>query len=140
MARFVLDASVAIAGFSPDEKQNASAELVEISMIDPVAVPALWFYEISNVLAMKVRRKTLTVAEHKTILQDLANILTESDSDNLLRDCTAASELALRFGLSVYDAAYLELAIRLQLPLATLDAKLADAARTSGVDVLPDAL
>ena len=137
MTAFVLDASVAIAGLSPDENNAASSDLIERAIIESVAVPALWFYEVANICMLKLQRGLLQPEEHRAMLTDIANLSVECDAGALQDQCEAASALALRHNLTVYDAAYLELALRLKLPLATLDTRLANAARTEGLTILP---
>ena len=137
MAAFVLDASVAIAGLAPDEGNRACEALLDQAFVRAVAAPALWYIEVANISLVKLRRGLLLPEEHRAILTDMANLRVECDTEFLFRQCEAASALALHHKLSAYDAAYLELALRLKIPLATLDRALARAAREAGAEVLP---
>ena len=93
--------------------------------------PALWELELTNVLRTACLRQRLTAQQAQATLAQIVSLPVDVD-----RQAVPASELlalALRFGLSTYDAAYLELALRLQLPLATANGPLREAALASGV-------
>ena len=137
MASFVLDASVTIAGISRDEANLACVELIRKTFAEEAAVPPLWFYEVANIFARKRQRGLLFAGEHEAMLIDLQNLQVECDAHDMQAQCERASRLALEHELTVYDAAYLELAIRRKLPLATLDKKLARAASAEHIRVLP---
>lgn len=101
---------------------------------DRAWVPALWELELTNVLRTTCLRQRQTAEQAQKVLTHFAQLPIDVD-----RHAVAPSELlalALRFGLSSYDAAYLELALRKQLPLATQDGDLAAAARAAGVGVV----
>lgn len=137
MAAFVMDASVAIAGLSADEDHRESRELVERAISDGVVVPALWPYEVANILALKSRRGTISAESLKLALRSIRDFLLtienfKPDSETF----TEAIALAQTHRLSVYDAAYVEVALRRRLPLATLDARLLAAAHAAGVAIL----
>jgi predicted nucleic acid-binding protein len=98
--------------------------------------PALWWFELRNGLVVNERRGRITEQKSAEFLADLSGLgITIDRSPNEGR----LMSLARRHRLTVYDAAYLELALREGLPLATLDALLAEAARQEGVAVLGDA-
>ena len=137
MAAFVLDASVAIAGLSPDEASSSSAALIARCAQEGAVAPAIWFYEVANIAVLKLQRGVLTPEQYAILSAAFAKMRIERDVAGLQAQCEAASVLALRHTLTVYDAAYLELALRLKLPLATLDQELVRAARAAGVAVLP---
>jgi predicted nucleic acid-binding protein len=96
-------------------------------------VPALWWFEVRNALAVNERRGRLGEADTAAFLRALARLSIGFDRSP---DEAALLALARRHRLTVYDAAYLELAQREGLPLATLDAALRDAAAASGVALL----
>ena len=129
----VIDASVALAWSFEDEKHAAALELLDSIAAARALVPWHWWLEVSNGLLVARRRRRLR-REPREILAALAALPLRVDSDALLTG-TANSVLALAetHGLSSYDAAYLELALRTGLPLATLDTDLAHAARAAGV-------
>ena len=101
-------------------------------------VPPLWHLEVSNVLVIAERKGRITPAELARYVNDLRDLpITTADmSPESIRTIVLA--LAQREGLTVYDATYLHLAMRLKAPLATLDEALRDAAQRNGVEVLPD--
>jgi predicted nucleic acid-binding protein len=96
-------------------------------------VPALWWFGVRNVLISSERRGRMTENETAAYLSELSQFPITIDR---APDETVLMALARRHRLTVYDAAYLELALREGLPLATLDAALAQAARREGVTVL----
>ena len=96
------------------------------------AVPGIWWYEIRNALVVNERLGRLTSADTHATLADLRDIDLDMDHNH---DGGAVLELARRHELSVYDAAYLELAQRRGLALATLDRKLSRAAAAAGVAI-----
>lgn len=99
-------------------------------------VPALWWFELRNVLVVSERRRKLSEQETANFLLELSSGMTVTIEP--VPDEIAVMTLARHHRLTVYDAAYLELALRERLPLATLDASLAEAARREGVAVVGD--
>ena len=130
---FVLDCSVTIAWVFPDEATESTDRLRE-SLIDGRAfVPSLWPVEVGNVLLIATRRGRITRDDWPRIHTNLAALPIEIDPVSTTRVWSVALELATEHQLSVYDAMYLELAMRLQLPLATLDRALDAAGRSEGL-------
>lgn len=130
---FVLDCSLTIAWFFADET-NRYAEAVEDSLPTATAiVPSLWPLEVANALLAGERRQRATEATVTTFLGLLAALPISLDDDTAGRAWPVSLHLARLHRLSVYDATYLELAIRKRLPLATLDDKLSAAATAVGV-------
>lgn len=131
--QFVLDCSVVLAWAFEDEA-DAYAESVGDAMQDARAfVPSLWPVEVANCLLVGERRKRTTEVK---VLQFLAEVRTMSivvDEQTALRAWRETLVLARTYQLSAYDATYLELASRRNLPLATLDDKLKAAASSVGV-------
>jgi predicted nucleic acid-binding protein len=135
VAAFVLDCSVTVAWCLKDES-SAYAQRVEEAIRDSTAIaPALWPFEVANALVMAERRRRVSSVERDELLVifDSLDIVIEPAPDAVPHVLIA---LAQRHKLTVYDAAYLELAIRLGLPLATVDAELVRAARASGASIL----
>ena len=130
----VVDASVAVAWVHPAQ---ATAETA--AMLDAVAegvtleAPALWPLEVANALTMLVRRRKLTPAERQIGLGWLRGLPVRLDHEMAALAFSRLSELADAHHLSVYDAAYLELAKRRQLELACKDGPLRKAAKQAGV-------
>jgi predicted nucleic acid-binding protein len=135
MRPLVVDASVAGAWLLPDEHSGEGEGVLERLLAAEVelAVPALWIYEMTNLLLSALRRGRIDEAgvgaAHR--LLDLLPRQSFDHETALARERT--TRIALRFDLSAYDAAYLELADRLQCPLETYDGRLAGAARAMGV-------
>ena len=136
MMRFVLDCAVAMSWVFPDEASEITDQLRE-SMAEGCAfVPALWPVEVGNVLLAATRRGRIGVDEWHRIRASLEALPIEIEPVSTSRAWGSTLVLAHEHRLSSYDAAYLELAVRLQLPLATLDRALAAAGRAEGLDVL----
>jgi predicted nucleic acid-binding protein len=136
MTDFVLDSSVAFSWFFDDERSPTTDQLLDRLEMETAVVPSLWYFEIANVLAISERRRRTTparIAEFMAQLEGLTIVMDEESPTRLFR---RVFDLARRERLSGYDAAYLELAMRLGIPLATKDAELADASKRLGVVVL----
>jgi predicted nucleic acid-binding protein len=136
---FVLDASVTL-GFCFEDEASGYAEGVLALLREGVArVPPIWEMEVANVLVQAERRGRLTPAETVRFLDLLGALPIEVQKDPEGRVLREVRALARDRGLSVYDACYLDLAMREALPIATVDAALARAAKESGVVVLAPA-
>lgn len=121
----------AILGQALDDEDATFAEAVIAAIArDEAIVPTLFWYEIRNVLVMAERRKRIVPARTTAFLSDLA--LLPFSVDDLPREASVL-DLARRRSLTVYDATYLELAQRIEAPLATLDQALITAAKKEGI-------
>jgi predicted nucleic acid-binding protein len=130
---FVLDGSITVAWFFEDET-NTYAESVEDALARAAAVvPALWPLEVANALLVGERRKRTTEAKVTQFLALVTSLPIAIDDETAARAWQESLQLARAHHLSVYDAAYLELALRRGLPLATLDDPLKAAATAIGV-------
>jgi predicted nucleic acid-binding protein len=130
---FVVDASIALSWYLPGETSATSeAAFARLRDTDAIA-PILWWFEIRNTLVVSERRKRITPAQTIQILTRLGELPLRLD---VTPDSAVVMALARDHGLTVYDAAYLELAGRLVIPLATLDRALADAAPAAGIELL----
>lgn len=135
MSGIVLDASVALAWAYPDEGSDyADAVLVSLEG-ETILVPCLWAMEVTNGLVVGERRKRLREAEIRRFLALLEGLPILQDVQWPGDTVKGILPLAREYGLSAYDAAYLELAARKGAPLATLDTGLSKAAREAGVPV-----
>ncbi len=132
---FVLDASVAACWVFDDDDHPLAATALERLRREAAHVPALWWFEIRNVLVAGERRGRLAEADTATFLRALSRLAVTIDQAPGEESVLA---LARRHRLSVYDASYLELAQRQTLPLATLDRDLRQAAMAAGVALLED--
>jgi predicted nucleic acid-binding protein len=135
----VLDNSVAMLWLLPQSNPQgiALADYVLMCMKDKGAVvPSLWSIEAANVIAKSQRLEKITGAKAAAFIELLSSLAIRVDECSTLKALHETLHLATRTGLSAYDAAYLELAMRLQLPLATLDKALARAALDEGVELV----
>lgn len=131
---FVLDGSITLAWFFEDEA-DAYAEAVEDSLTEASAiVPSLWPLEVANAALVGERRKRTTEAKVTQFLSLLKSLPITTDEETAARAWQETLQLARTHSLSVYDAAYLELAMRRDVPLATLDEDLENAAAEAGVE------
>jgi predicted nucleic acid-binding protein len=117
---FVVDASVVLKWFVPEIHTDAARRLLAAS--HDFLSPDLLFPEVGNAIWKKVRRGELTAEEGRRLAADISRVAVETVSTRALM--TDAHALAVTTGLTVYDAMYLALAIRLETELITADAKL----------------
>ncbi|MGE3488437.1 MAG: type II toxin-antitoxin system VapC family toxin [Vicinamibacterales bacterium] len=131
---FVADASVAVGWVHPAQStDDTAATLVAIAEGATLEVPALWPLEVANALTVLERRGKLTTAERRIALGWLRGLRFRIDHEMAGQAFSRLSELASTYQLSVYDAAYLELAQRRSLALACKDESLRKAAKKCGV-------
>lgn len=138
MTAFVLDASVTLSWLlgdaSPADRVQADKVLNALRSPDAVAeVPVTWSLEVANVIARAESTALLSEAQSEAFLEMLGGIRILVDDATGSRALADTLNLARRYRLSSYDASYLDVALRHSLPLATLDAGLAKAARKAGV-------
>jgi predicted nucleic acid-binding protein len=137
--RFVLDASITLAWFV-DRPIAPYANHVKRLLLDGsrAVVPALWHLEVANGFLTAEKRRILTPSDTTEALRVLGIILTQAIESS--RDPVSmhrVTSLARQFQLTAYDASYLDAARGLQLPLATLDQRLAKAASQAGIELVP---
>jgi predicted nucleic acid-binding protein len=133
----VVDSSVALSWCFEDEiSPETDAILDQVRLLGAV-VPNLWHVEVANVLLQAERRGRLTLSEVGEAIGLMSELHISIDDDTAGRAWREIIGTARADGLTVYDAAYLELAVRRGVPLATKDVELARAARRAGVTVLP---
>lgn len=131
----VLDSSMTLAWLFEDEhSQQADAVLNQVTETSAI-VPSLWRLEVGNALQMAIRQNRINAAFRDASLVDLAALAIVVDTETDHQAWRTTLHLADRCGLTLYDAAYLELAQRLELPLATLDQTLRDAADAVNVQI-----
>jgi len=138
---FVLDSSLTMAFVLADEA-TANTDKILDSLGDGAKAfsPALWRWEVGNALLMAERRKRIIPAESQRHLTLLQTLPVELDGDSSREAWNAALLLARKHQLTLYDAAYLELAIRRGSPLASLDTGMRKAADAEGVKLLPETI
>ena len=136
---FVLDNSVAMLWLLPQSNPPGCelADKVLAQLQETGArVPSLWPLEVANVVAKSQRLQKITLAQASAFIELLDNLDIAVDASSAQRALHDTLDLARQFGLSANDAAYLELALREGLPLATLDARLQAAAHQAGVPLM----
>ena len=132
----VVDASLAIAWYFEDESNEATEGVLDRVTESGAVVPGLWRLEVANAFQMAVRRKRIDAAYRDASLGELALMPITVDDETNSYAWTTTLRLAERFSLTLYDAAYLELAQRRSLPLATLDRNLRAAAPALNIQLL----
>lgn len=137
MSEFVLDCSVAVAWFFEDEANPETDALLDRTMESGALVPGLWRLEIGNVLSKAERRRRIDPSKVASYVDVLAELPIATDTETEERALRETLALARQENLTTYDAAYLEVAMRRGVPLATLDKALIRAARRVGVATLP---
>lgn len=133
MKGFVLDASMTVAWCFGDEATPESRSLLRRLAEEPAHVPAIWALEIANILAVAERKGRLGAADVTEFVTLLGALDIRTDDADPARGLGEILALARARRLTSYDAAYLDLAMRLGLPLGTRDAALIQAARQVGV-------
>jgi len=135
---FVLDASTTVSWCFEDEANSESEQLLDLLKTTAIAVaPSVWKLEIANALIVAERKNRVTAENTAAFLNLLLrlNVITDSEADAAV--WLRIVELARSSGLTAYDASYLELAMRMSVPIATKDTRLAKAAEASGVRLFP---
>jgi len=129
VSRFVLDNTVTMAWCFSDEATEFTKTLLNrlSNLTDRAVVPALWLYEVANVVELAVRKRRIPAEKALAFLESLADLPVEVENPGTL---------ASQYQLTAYDAAYLELAIRHKLPIASLDKALSRAALAAGVNTV----
>lgn len=133
MNNFVLDCSMTMAWCFQDEADQKSELVLDALKTRRAIVPQIWPLEVANVLLMAERRKRLSETSSARFLELLMMLPIVIDDNTALRARGVVLSVARQYTLTVYDAAYLDLAMRLQLPLATRDQALKKACKKSGV-------
>jgi predicted nucleic acid-binding protein len=133
---FVLDCSITVAWVYADEATASVMRVFDLLRQEGAWVPGLWRLEVANALQMGMRRGRLNAAFRNAALADLTYFPINVDGETDLQAWTATLELADHHRLTLYDAAYLELAVRRKLAIATLDHELHRAAREEKLQLL----
>jgi len=133
---FVLDNSVTMRWFFGDGKPQElryAENVLDAMKTAGAIVPSVWGLEVANVISRAEAKGLVTEARSETFLEMLESLDIEADAATFSHAMSHTLQLARRYKLSAYDASYLELAMRLGLPLATLDEDLQKAAKKAGV-------
>lgn len=132
----VLDASLALSWALPDEASAYSDAVLGQVAASGALVPGLWPHEMANGLLMAQKRGRYTTAQRMVFVEELLRLPIEVEVPGVRDILDGQAVLAERFGLTAYDAAYLDLALRRGFPLATQDKAMKSAARKAGVMVV----
>ena len=135
MTGIVVDASVALAWCFPDEASEYADGVLVALEGRTVIVPAIWALEITNALLVGARRKRVRQPAIRQFVELLRGLTITEHSQTIADTVINVLPLAREYGLSAYDAAYLDLAVRQGAPLATLDSALQKAGRSAGINI-----
>ena len=137
MAALVVDASVTLSWCFEDERSSWTDTILDrLGRGDRTTVPAHWPTEVTNGLLTGIRRQRIRSGRAEQFWDELSVLPIDVEPGLSAQQARATLALSQQFELTAYDAAYLELAIRRGLPLATLDAALSRAATGSGVRLI----
>lgn len=131
---FVLDASVTLAWAFEDERDSRAERVLDRVSGSEAIVPSIWPLEIANALLVAERRRRIKPQDANRLTHLLLALPIVVDPVERRRPMEAVRRLARTHALSSYDASYLELALRLGIPIATLDTRLAAAAQSAGAE------
>ncbi len=132
MNAIVLDNSVVLSWCLQDEKDPLAEHAMDRAIKHGAVVPGIWWYELRNALVMNERRGRLSATDTAATLADLRQLRISVDQ---WHDESTAISLARTHDLSIYDAAYLEVALRRTLPIASLDRRLRQAAAALNITI-----
>jgi predicted nucleic acid-binding protein len=136
VSQWIVDASLTLGWYLKDEDDRAyNLEVLAGLNANEALVPFLWTYEVANGLVMAHRRKRLAESDITTILESLKALpisVDSPDADSIMK----LPKLALKHQLTAYDSAYIELALRLKLPIATKDAAMKRAMSSCGIETV----
>ena len=133
---FVVDSSVALSWCFEDERTPSLVALLDRVTDSGAVAPSLWPLEVLNALLAAERRRRVDFIKRHELIGALQSLPIALDTETAAQAWITTNRLAEQYRLTLYDAAYLELAQRLDLPLATLDADLREAANALGVPLL----
>jgi predicted nucleic acid-binding protein len=135
---FIADSSVGVAWGVHSQASATTEDLLDrVAAGAPLVVPTSWPFEVANAMLVLLRRRRILAADRARALGALARLPLVVDDEGPRLAFGRISELAAEHRLSVYDATYLELAMRRRLQLASRDEVLREAARSCSVRVLP---
>jgi len=132
----VLDTSITLAWYFEDEATpRIKAVLAEVMQSGAIA-PVIWPLEIANAFRTAILRRRITTEFRRDAMKELQGLPIALDPETIEYVWSDTIRLSDRLDLTIYDAAYLELALRLKLPIATLDRKLIRAALSEGIEAI----
>jgi predicted nucleic acid-binding protein len=137
LSRIVVDASVALAWCFPDEASDYADSVLVALENGTVIVPAIWSVEITNALLVGERRKRIRHPEIRRFVELIRSLRIVEDGQSFANTVANILPLARENNLSAYDAAYLDVAIRHEIAVATLDGALQKICRAVGIEIFP---
>lgn len=135
MSGIVIDASVALAWGFPDEASDYADQVLVALAGQTILVPAIWATEITNAVLVAERRRRIRQPEIRRFVELLGDLTVVMDSQTVTDSVSNIAPLGREYGLSAYDAAYLDVAMRHGAPLATLDRDLRKAGHEAGIEI-----
>lgn len=135
MKLFVLDCSVTMAWCFEDESNAMSDKILASLKESKAMVPSIWPLEVINVLRVGERKKRLSASQSNTFINLLRGLPIEVDMNPIDLPNQSILEISREYSISAYDAAYLELALRKNLPLVSFDKILCEAAKNAGIEI-----
>ncbi len=135
MKGVVIDASVALAWCFPDEASDYADSVLLAIETQTVIVPAIWAVEITNALLVGERRKRIRQPEIRRFVDLLQGLSVVEDRQPFADTASNILPMAREYDLSAYDAAYLNVAVRHEVPVATLDDDLREACKAAGINI-----
>jgi predicted nucleic acid-binding protein len=136
MTELVLDASMTLAALLQEHNSVAATDLMDRVAVAGAVVPGHWHLEVGNALLLAERKARISSAQRVSFIKALLAMPIQLDPETTTRAWQDTLTLAGQYRLTLYDAAYLELSIRLSIPLATFDAALRRAATAASVTLL----
>ena len=137
MTAFVLDCSAVLCWCFADEATDRSHRLLGAVEAKGAVVPSIWHYEVANVLVHAEKRGRLPAGAARSRLDWLSELPIQADRTDVFRLWGPVFDLSRTEGLTIYDASYLDLALRTGLPLASKDRELVAAARRAAAPLVP---
>ncbi|MDR1159778.1 MAG: type II toxin-antitoxin system VapC family toxin [Syntrophomonadaceae bacterium] len=135
ISSFVIDASVIVSWFSPDEQNGYAKDVLFCLKKEQAATPCLCLFEVNNVLRMLEKKEKLSGLQVDKALAALDKLRIVRDGAPTGFQIPLVLRLSRAYGLTIYDACYLELAVRLNLPIASLDNDLIKAAKAAEIEI-----
>lgn len=132
---FVIDASVILSWYNPGEENPYADDILDCLNVETAIVPQLCCLEVNNVLRIFEKRGAISGLDVEKTLASLNALPIRCDNAPMSFEITLVLSMAREYDLTIYDACYLELAVRLNLPLATLDGKLLAVAKLADVSI-----
>lgn len=133
---FVIDCSITMPWLFVDEQTEFTESILDRLLKEEAVVPSIWIFEVTNVLLVGERRNRITPAQSARFIETLKSFPIKIEEETSWDHSESLLITARTHSLSAYDTAYLNLAMRLGIPLATLDRKLKDVAKKLGVQIL----